>query len=49
MSIVAGCVAGILGLTNLAGFATYLVFAALAPLIFQLHMGFDSKQYFEHW
>mmetsp|Transcript_17365 Transcript_17365/g.20847 ORF Transcript_17365/g.20847 Transcript_17365/m.20847 type:complete len:123 (-) Transcript_17365:345-713(-) len=48
-SIIAGVVAGILGLTNLPGFLCYFVFMGLMSLGLLLKTGFSVKTYFFSW
>eukprot|EP00271_Cylindrocystis_brebissonii_P003690 TRINITY_DN14937_c0_g1_i1.p2 TRINITY_DN14937_c0_g1~~TRINITY_DN14937_c0_g1_i1.p2 ORF type:complete len:123 (-),score=18.42 TRINITY_DN14937_c0_g1_i1:725-1093(-) len=49
LSIVAGAVAGILGLTGLAGFFCYVLIMGLGSVGLYLKTGGDISSYFDSW
>lgn len=49
IAAISGCGAGILGLTNLFGFAFYFVMAAVCSLMLLVRTGFAWSSYFVSW
>lgn len=48
-SVLAGIVAGVLGITGLSGFLFYIVFHALLAVPLLLKAQFQVKKYFRNW
>eukprot|EP00244_Chara_vulgaris_P010988 TRINITY_DN5260_c0_g1_i1.p1 TRINITY_DN5260_c0_g1~~TRINITY_DN5260_c0_g1_i1.p1 ORF type:complete len:114 (+),score=15.37 TRINITY_DN5260_c0_g1_i1:89-430(+) len=49
LSIVGGCVTGILGLTGIGGILCYFITMAIATLALFMKTGFSADKYFVSW